>query len=110
VRRSQFGHQEVAATHRDGDKQEKNIFELVSTECKAPTNGKTPRLRARGGIWEERSAKTKVRVKVKVKVKAKVVRSLHPPRIDPPINLPLPSGRRGSVGMRGKNVARSENV
>jgi hypothetical protein len=88
--------------------QKKNIFELVSTECKAPTNGKTPRLRARGGIWEERSAKTKVRVKVKVK--AKVVRSVHPPRIEPPINLPLASGRRGSVGMRGKNVARSENV
>jgi hypothetical protein len=43
-------------------------------------NGHTPRLRARGGIWEERNAKTKVKVKlkVKVKVKAKVGRIIHP--------------------------------
>jgi hypothetical protein len=45
-------------------------------------NGHTPRLRARGGIWEEINAKTKVKVKLKVKVKAKakVDRSIHPPR------------------------------
>jgi hypothetical protein len=55
---------------------QKNISEQVSTECKATTNGHTPRLRARGGIWEERNAKTKV--KFKVKFKAKVGRGIHP--------------------------------
>jgi hypothetical protein len=39
----------------------------------------TPRLRARGGSWEEMNAKTKVKVKYKVKVKAKVVWSVHRP-------------------------------
>jgi hypothetical protein len=41
-------------------------------------NSHTPRLRARGSIWEERNAKTKFKVKFKVKVKAKVGRSIHP--------------------------------
>jgi hypothetical protein len=41
----------------------------------------TPRLRARGGSWEERNPKTKV--KVMVKVKAKVVWNVHHrPRTD----------------------------
>jgi hypothetical protein len=65
-------------------------------------NGHTPRLRARGGIWEERNAKTKVEVRLKVKVKAKVDRSIHPPRIDPPINFLFLSERRGSVGNERK--------
>jgi hypothetical protein len=41
----------------------------------------TPRLRARGGSWEERKAKSNVKVKGmgKVKVKAKVVWNVRPP-------------------------------
>jgi hypothetical protein len=42
----------------------------------------TPRLRSRGGSWEERNPKTKVKEKVKV------IRSVHPPpRTETPINL-----------------------
>jgi hypothetical protein len=81
VRRSQFGHPEVAAKHRDGDKPGK-ISQPISTECEATT---PPRLRARGGSWEERKAKSKVKVKDMgiVKVKAKVVWNvrLPPPRL-----------------------------
>jgi hypothetical protein len=81
---------------------------------RSDNNGHTPRLRARGGIWEEKNAKTKDKVKLKVKVKAKVDRSIHPPRdhaLTPhQLSFLFLSGRRGSVGMRGKNVARSENV
>jgi hypothetical protein len=71
----------------------------------------TPRLRARGGSWEERNPKTKVQVKdmIKVKVKAKVVWNfLPPPRIDPAF---FPKwDERFSGDERKKNVARSKNL
>jgi hypothetical protein len=79
VRRSLFGHQEIAAKHRDGDKPGKIFPSQISTECEAAT----PRLRARGGSWEERKAKSKVKFKdtVKVKAKAKVVWNVRPHHI-----------------------------
>jgi hypothetical protein len=48
-------------------------------------SGHTPRLRARGGSWKERMAKSKSKVKdtgkVKVKAKAKVVWNVRPHHI-----------------------------
>jgi hypothetical protein len=73
-------------------------------------NGHTPRLRARGGIWEERNAKTKVKVKSKVKFKAKVIRNVHPHPCIEPHQPSFPSGRRGSVGMRGKKILRGARI
>jgi hypothetical protein len=78
VRQSQFGHPEVAA---GTEISQENYFPAYFHGVQSFD---TPRLRARGGSWEERSPKTKVKVMVMVKVRAKVVWSVHHhPRTDP---------------------------
>jgi hypothetical protein len=107
VRPSRFGHPEVATKHRDGGDKPGIFFpSQISTECEAVT---PPRLRARGGSWEERKAKSKVKVKVKDtgKVKAKVIWNGRTP---PPHLLPsFPSWMRGFCG-RGEKLLRGATI
>jgi hypothetical protein len=104
VRQSRFGHPEVGTKHRDGDKP---AFSFFQDKFAGVRHCNPPRLRARGGSWEERRAKSKDKVKVRGKsqVKAKVFRNV---RIPQPRLLPsFPSWMRGFCGIRGKMLRRS---
>jgi hypothetical protein len=102
VRRSRFGHSEVATTHRDGDKFSR--LGNISTECKnCDTSQAARKGRQLGGEDKVKvTGKAKVKVKVQAKVQAKVAWKCIPP---PHLSSPM----RGFRGMRGKMLRGAKN-